>query len=53
MQTVRPRPSRSVPKEEAAIPLPRLEHTPPETNIYLFMYKDYRIIDIVYSTPYT
>jgi hypothetical protein len=37
MRTLKPRLSSSAPKEEAATPLPRLEHTPPETKINLFM----------------
>jgi hypothetical protein len=41
MRTLSPRPSNKAPREEAATPLPRLEHTPPVTKIYLFMYNYY------------
>jgi hypothetical protein len=42
MRTLRPLPSSKAPKEEAATPFPRLEHTPPEMKINLFMWIYYR-----------
>jgi hypothetical protein len=37
MRTLSPRLSKSAPSDEADTPFPRLEQTPPETNINLFM----------------